>query len=67
MFIADALSRAYMNTTYTKQGIPDAEIEMQIHLLVAKMPISEQKLKEFQEATKVDPSLQAVAQLTRRA
>ena len=63
---ADALSRAQLDTTYTKQGIPDYETEMQIHLLVAYLPISEQKLKEFQEATKADPSLQAVAQLTKQ-
>ena len=62
MFIADALSRAHLETTYTNQGIPDAETEMQIHLL----PISEQKLKEFPKATKEDPTLQTVAQLTKQ-
>ena len=66
MFIADTLSRAHLDTTCTKQGIPDAEIEMQVHLLVANLPISEQRLTEFQEATKADPSLQAVAQLTKQ-
>ena len=58
MFIADALSRAHLETTYTIQGIPDAETEMQVHLLVANLPISEKKLKEFQEATTADPTLQ---------
>ena len=38
MFIADALSRAHLETTYTNQGIPDAETEMQIYLLVASQP-----------------------------
>ena len=66
MFIADALSRAHLETTNTNQGIPDAETEMQIHLLVANLPISEQKLKEFQEATRADQSLQTVAQLTKQ-
>ncbi|KAL9967217.1 hypothetical protein ACROYT_G025395 [Oculina patagonica] len=33
MFIADALSRAHLETTNTNQGIPDAETEMQIYLL----------------------------------
>ncbi|KAL9974674.1 hypothetical protein ACROYT_G011737 [Oculina patagonica] len=66
MFIADALSRAHLETTDTNQGILDAEIEMQIHLLIANLPISEQKLKEFQEATKADQSLQTVAQLTKQ-
>ena len=65
MFIADALSRAHLETTYTIQGIPDAETEMQVHLLVANLPISEKKLKEFQEATTADPTLQTVAQLTK--
>ena len=58
MFITDALSRAHLETTYTNQGIPDAETEMQIHLLVANLPISVQKSKEFQEAT--------IAQLTKQ-
>ena len=66
MFIADALSRAHLETTYTIQGIPDAETEMQVHLLVANLPISEKKLKEFQEATTADPTLQTVAQLTKQ-
>ena len=66
MFIADALSRAHLETTYTIQGIPDAETEMQVHLLVANLPISERKLNEFQEATTADPTLQAVAQLTKQ-
>ena len=66
MFITDALSRAHLETTYTNQGIPDAETEMQIHLLVANLPISVQKLKEFQEATKADPTLQTIAQLTKQ-
>lgn len=65
MFIADALSRAHMETTNTNQGIPDAETEMQIDLLVANLQITEQKLKEFQQATKADQSLQTVAQLTK--
>ena len=65
MFFADALSRAHLETTYQNEGIPDGEIEMQVHLLVANLPIAEPKLQELQEATKADPSLQAVAQLTK--
>ncbi|KAL9969913.1 hypothetical protein ACROYT_G022191 [Oculina patagonica] len=66
MFIADALLRAHLETTDTNQGILNAETEMQIHPLVANLPISEQKLKEFQEAAKADPALQTVAQLTKQ-
>ena len=66
IFIADALSRAHLETTCTNQGIPDAETEMQVHLLVASLPISEKKLKELQEATAADPTLQTVAQLTKQ-
>ena len=66
MFIADALSRAHLETTCTNQGIPDAETEMQVPLLVASLPISEKKLKELQEATASDPTLQTVAQLTKQ-
>ena len=65
MFIADALSRAHLETSYQNEGIPDGEIEMQVHLLVANLPIAEPKLQELQGATKADPSLQAVAQLTK--
>ena len=65
MFIAGALSTAHLETTYQNEGIPDGEIEMQVHLLVANLPIAEPKLQELQEATKADPSLQAVAQLTK--
>jgi len=65
MFMADALSRAHLETTNTNQGIPDAETEMQIYLLVANLPITVQKRKEFQQATKADQSLQTVAQLSK--
>ena len=40
MFIADALSRAHLETTYQNEGIPDGEIEMQVHLLVANLPMA---------------------------
>ena len=60
--MADALSRAHLETTYTNKGISNAETETQIHLLVNfNLPISKQKLKEFQEATKADPTHQTVA------
>ena len=65
MFIADALSRAHLETIHINQWIPDAEIEIQVHLLVANLPISEKKMKEFQEATTADPVLQTVALLTK--
>jgi len=65
IFIDDALSRAHLETTNTNQGIPDTETEMLIHLLVANLPITEQKLREFQQATKADQSLQTVSQLTK--
>ena len=48
MFNADTLSRAHQEITYTNQVIPDAETEMQFHLLVANLPISEQKQRQIQ-------------------
>ena len=67
MFIANAISRAHLETTYTNQGIPDGETEMQVHLLVANLPVSEKKkLKELQDATAADRTLQTIAQLTKQ-
>ena len=66
MFIADVLSRAHLYTTHINQGIPDAETEMQVHLLVSILPISDKKMKEFQEATTADPTLETVALLTKQ-
>ena len=37
MFIADVLSRAHLETTYTIEGLPDAKTEMQVYFLLANL------------------------------
>ena len=66
MFISDALSRTHLAITHIQEGIPDAETELQVRLLVANLPISDKKLKGLQEATAADPTLKTFALLTKQ-
>jgi hypothetical protein len=56
MIIADALSRAYLNEPNSDKETNDLEI--QVHMLITNLPISEEKLKEFKNATNNDQALQ---------
>lgn len=58
MIIADTLSRAYLPTEQT--GDDKNEIEMQVHMLVSNLPMSDVKRCEFRETTKKDKTLQMV-------
>lgn len=65
MFIADALSRPHLKTTYTIYGsVPDSKTEMQVYFLLANFSNLREKIKEFQEAAIADPTLQTVADQT---
>ena len=56
--VADALSRAYLEET-NESLIPDLEVnEVQ---LTARLPISQERYSEFQQATAADPTLKALS------
>jgi len=50
MYIADALSRAYLPET----GSPDNELEAQVHMVMSNLPVSNEKLDEFKKESKED-------------
>lgn len=49
MYIADALSRAYLPET----GATDKELEAQVHMVISNLPVSIEKLEEFRRETKM--------------
>ena len=53
MYIADALSRAYLPVTSS----PDIEIEAQVHMVISNLPVSNEKLEEFRKETTNDVTL----------
>ena len=62
LFIADALSRAYLNDI-PKSEIP--EVEYQVHFVISNLPISTSKFQEFKQETCNDSVLQAVITLVK--
>ena len=53
MYIADALSRAYLPVTSS----PDKDIEAQVHMVISNLPVSKEKLEEFRKETTNDVTL----------
>ena len=62
LFIADALSRAYL-TDIPKSEIP--EVEYQVHFVISNLPISRSKFQEFKQETCNDSVLQEVITLVK--
>ena len=61
-YVADALSRAYLEET-KESLIPDLEVnEVQ---LTAHLPISQERYNKFQQATAADPTLKALCTVVR--
>ena len=61
-YVADALSRAYLEET-KESLIPDLEVnEVQ---LTAHLPISQERYSKFQQATAADPTLKALCTVVR--
>ena len=61
-YVADALSRAYLEET-KESFIPDLEVnEVQ---LTAHLPISQERYSKFQQATAADPTLKALGTVVR--
>ena len=54
MYLPDTLSQAYLNEE--KEDLLDEELE--VNLLDLDLPVSLEKLKEFQDATEQDTALQ---------
>ena len=55
MVVSDALSRAYLRDQ--KPDISDAEMNYMIHSVISSLPISDEKLKQFQTETSKDETL----------
>ena len=61
MFLADTLSRAYLENQDTAEGSElEEEMEIMVHELVADKPVSDQKLIELKAATAQDNTLQTL-------
>ena len=58
MVVSDALSRAYLKDQ--KPEISDAEMNYIIHSVISSLPISDEKLKQFQTETSMDETLRAL-------
>lgn len=56
MFIPDTLSRAALPDSTPE--IPSAEIEAHIHSVITNIPMSDNRLSQFQTETANDPTLQ---------
>ena len=59
MFIADTLSRAYLNETVENVPLND-DIEVMVHSFIQEIPASPEKLKQLKEETAKDEALQAL-------
>ena len=58
MVVSDALSRAYLKDQ--KPEISDAEMNYMIHSVISSLPISDEKLKQFQTETSKDETLRTL-------
>ena len=58
MVVSDTLSRAYLKDQ--KPEIPDAEMNYMIHSVISSLPISDEKLKQFQTETSKDETLRTL-------
>ena len=58
MVVSDALSRAYLKDQ--KPEISDAEMDYMIHSVISSLPISDEKLKQFQTETSKDETLRTL-------
>jgi len=56
MFVPDTLSRAAL----PRQSPASDDWEAQVHLVVSSLPISDEKMKVFQQVTAEDPTLQTL-------
>lgn len=65
MFIADALSRAYLKPEFGGEEMIDAQLNAQIHLVMESLPMSDNKCNEFKNATKEDSTLMKLAEYSK--
>ena len=63
LYIADTLSRAH--GTDCSEDIDSAEIQLAVHTVVKDLPITDERLIDLQEATKLDSTLTASETLYR--
>jgi len=64
MIFADALSRNYLKEV-PKQEIPDSEMDYVIHAVISDLPISQERLNQFEEETEKDETLQLLSEYVR--
>ena len=60
MFIADTLSRAYLNETVEDQQDLNEDMEVMVHSFVQEIPATPKKLTQLKEETARDQTLQAL-------
>ena len=63
MVVTDTLSRAYLSNTSTPE-IDTSDMTRYVHFVISNLPISDDKLLEFQRETSRDPALEKLREYT---
>jgi hypothetical protein len=65
MYIADTLSRAYSDPPRSTPSVEDEDVELRVHSLVAQLPLSDSRVKQFRDAVAQDEVLQSIIAIYR--
>ena len=65
MVVTDTLSRAYLSNTSTPE-IDTSDMTRYVHFVILNLPISDDKLLEFQRETSRDPALEKLREYTEK-
>ena len=64
MYVADTLSRAYLDEPPSEQELSD-DMEVIVHSLVERLPLTKEKLAQMKAATAQDEILQMLSKVAR--
>lgn len=64
MYVADTLSRAYLNEPPTDLELSN-DMKVMVHSLVVNLPMTEEKLAQLKSATAQDNTLQMLSEVVR--
>lgn len=64
MYVADTLSRAYLNEPPTDLKL-SSDVEVMVHSLVANLPMTDEKLAHLKSATAQDDTLQMLSKVVK--
>ena len=64
MYVADTLSRAFLDEQHTDTDLKD-DIEVMVHSLITNLPMTQKKLAQMKSATAQDEDLQMLSQVVK--